>query len=343
YDNENRFNIVRDALDNYQGVRYFLGRPTEFQDKDNALWKRDYTLNGRLRSMTDPMGRVTHYEHHDNGLLKAVTDPEGRNTRYHWNTRGELIQVTDFEGNQQRLKYNDFGQVIERHVILKPSEDYTAEPSITQYAYTLTGQLKKVIASNGDTTDYQFNENDQLIRHSDPQGRITRFEYDGLSQVVKRINANGYALIYKYDKERNLIGLTNENGDHYRFEYDGCERLVKETGFDGRVQQYTYNKAGHLIQHQDGTVITDYERDVIGQMVTKTCRDTENKQAEERSRYQYDAKGRIIETYNRHQWLEFEFDQLGNLIKERHGDIGDKNQIIHASRVEIAYAIQWPN
>jgi len=51
--------------------------------------------------MTDPMGRVTHYKHHDNGLLQAVTDPEGRTTDYHWNARGELIQVTDFEGNQQ--------------------------------------------------------------------------------------------------------------------------------------------------------------------------------------------------------------------------------------------------
>ncbi|VAW63615.1 Rhs-family protein, partial [hydrothermal vent metagenome] len=120
--------------------------------------------------------------------------------------------------------------------------------------------------------------------------------------------------------------------------------LVKETGFDGRVQQYTYNKAGHLIKHQDGNrVITEYERDGIGQMLTRTCRDINNKQLKEQSQYRYDPKGRLTESINQDQWLKFEFDSLGNLKKEHQASVNDKGQRISASRVKIEYAIQWPN
>ncbi|VAW70167.1 Rhs-family protein [hydrothermal vent metagenome] len=348
FNKENQPSGFQDNLGNRQVLSYFNGNPTEFRDKDGAHWKSEYTRQGQVKLITDPYGRQTHYYYHKNGLISQVTNPQGHATRYKWNNQGELIQVTDYDGNQQQLFYNSLGQVIERHVLLNLQAENNLAPSITHYSYTATGQLEKVTAPNGNIRSYRYNDNNQLIQYSDPQGRVTYFEYDGLSQITKRIDANGHSLHYLYDKERNLLRLTNQNGDDYRFEYDGCERLIKETGFDGRIQKYTYNKAGQLIQHQDAdSVITEFERDANGQMVTKTSRSAhpssiDNAQAEERSRYQYDAKGRLLETYNAHHYLSFEYDPLGNLEKEHHSDINEKNQRISASNVDIGYGNIWP-
>ncbi len=101
------------------------------------------------------------------------------------------------------------------------------------------------------------------------------------------------------------------------------ERLIKEIGFDGRTQHYKYNAAGHLIQHLDsGEVQTQFDRNALGQLQTKTSRrvgDTNNEI--EKSRYLYDATGQLVETYNAQQFLQFSYDPLGNLLHESHTDI----------------------
>ncbi|VAW62070.1 Rhs-family protein [hydrothermal vent metagenome] len=333
---------TRDALGNRDTISYFNGNPTEFSDKNGVSWKRQYDRQGLLITQTDPYGRETCFNYHANNLLSQSTDPEGRTTHYTWNSLGELTQIIDFAGNRQQRVHNSQGQITERHVRLKDQK----EARTTRYSYTLTGLLKKVTAPNGDVNSYRYNDNAQLIQHSDPQGRVTEFEYaDGLSQVTKRIDSNGHVLRYQYDKERNLTALINQNGEKHRFIYDRCERLVKEIGFDGRVQHYKYNKAGHLIKHMDaGSIITEYERDAIGQMLSRTSRHISQMRSnkEERSRYRYDPSGRLIETYNPHQYLSFDYDRMGNLQKEHHCDINEKNQQVSASKVDIQYANLLP-
>ena len=175
---------------------------------------------------------------------------------------------------------------------------------------------------------------------SDRRNRITQYQYDGLSQVIHRTDPEGNSLAYAYDTERNLIRLTNENGEHYHFTYDGNERLTKEIGFDGRTQHYKYNAAGHLIKHMDaGEVVTDFERDPLGRMLSKFSRavtDTEGK-AGERNRYSYDSAGRLTETYNGQQYLAFTYDRMGYLIKEHHSELNEQKQRINSSMVDIHY------
>ena len=132
-----------------------------------------------------------------------------------------------------------------------------------------------------------------------------------------------------YDTERNLTALINENGDTHQFFYDGNERLIKEIGFDGRTQHYQYNAAGHLIQHLDsGEVITEFERDALGQLVTKLSRlvgDSKDS-SRERSRYQYDPIGQLISTYNAHQLVEFQYSPVGQVLSETHVEVRDHQQ-----------------
>ncbi len=329
YNKDNQPTGERDALGHYQGAYYFQGNPTSITDKDGTTWRREYNRRGLLSTLTDPQGQSHHYDYHDSGLLYRITDPQGRTHRYHWNPQGELQQINDPDGSTQRLYYDDWGQIREHHHLpaqgqtdTPVSASTTATAHITRYYHNLTGHLEKIIGPHGETRHYHYNDQQQLIQYSDPQGRLTAFTYDGLSQLTTRTNPDGQTLHYHYDKERNLTRLTTEKGEHHHFAYDGCERLIQETGVDGRQQHYHYNLAGQLIRHDDSdTLITDFERDALGQMVTKTSRHRHNAQPEERSRYLYDGAGRLRETYNAHQYLAFDYDPFGNLQQERHSDL----------------------
>jgi RHS repeat-associated protein len=343
YDEYNHPTGHRDALGNTQTLHYFKGKPTEFIDKNGAQWKRKYNAQGQLISVTDPFLFETHYTYNTNGFLAQSTDPEGRITRYHWNEQGELTELVDYLDNKQLYQYDSWGQITERHEIAQGQN----EAGITYFKYNKAGLIENITDPLGETTQYKYNDNNQLIEHIDPQGRTTTFEYDGLSQVVKRTNAKGHSLSYEYDKERNLIALINENGERYSFAYDGNERLIKETGFDGRNQHYQYNKAGHLIKHLDaGIAITEFERDALGQMLSKTSRHISNTTEPEISHFRYTPAGQLLETYNQHQFIEFSYDRLGNLEKEHHSDLKPgKNKTydrIQSSFADISYGNIWP-
>ena len=71
-----------------------------------------------------------------------------------------------------------------------------------------------------------------------------------------------------------------------------------------------------------GEVVTDFERDPLGRMLSKISRavtDTDGKTSE-RNRYSYDPAGRLTETYNGQQYLAFTYDRMGYLIKEHHSE-----------------------
>lgn len=340
FDRHNNPAGYRDALGNRVAMGWFNGKLTSITDKDKSHWRREYDSKGQLVALIDPFLQITRYTYNSDGLLTSVTDPMQRTTRYEWSKNGEPLAIIDPEGHQRRLSYDTWGQLASAEIILA---DGNSAGKI-QFFYTPTGLVEKVVAPNGDTTHYTYDDNDQLIRHSDPQGRTTEFKYDGLSQVVERIDPEGNRLKYEYDSERNLTALINEKGEKYQFFYDGNERLIKEIGFDGRVQHYKYDKAGRLIKHLDaGEVMTEFERDALGQLLTRTSRSITKPSIEpEITRFNYDPKGRLLESYNAHQFVSFAYNAFGNLTKEHHSDLNSQRQRISASMMDIGFSNVWP-
>lgn len=345
YDSANRLVSVTDALGQTQEHRYVQNQLVASTDKTGAQWQRTYNKNGLLASLTSPDGQTTQYRYNASGLLiqqeqqERAQHPKGTDkhiTRYEWNAAGELTTLISPEGHKQEFAYNALGQRVKMDVWLASR----AHGGTTRYVYNASNELVRITYPNGEKVDIAYNANGQVERMSDRRNRVTQYQYDGLSQVINRIDPEGNSLAYVYDTERNLIRLTNENGEHYHFTYDGNERLTKEIGFDGRTQHYKYNAAGHLIKHMDaGEIVTDFERDPLGRMLSKISRavtDTDGK-ASERNRYSYDPAGRLTETYNSQQYLAFTYDRMGHLIKEHHSDINEQRQRINASMVDIHY------
>lgn len=328
YDDANRPAGTRDALGNYRTLSYFQGRPTEVSDATGATWRRSYTSSGQLETVTDPMGAVTRFTYTPDGLVRTITDAAGRTLRYDWNDRAELLRETDPHGHTIHYSYDDFGRLVERFGQLQAQPLAAARQSATRFEYTATGHIAAVTDAQGRTTRYSYDASDQLTHYTDAVGRTIQYRYkDKLAQPTERIDPLGHVVRYAYDTERNLIALINENGDRYRFAYDGNERLIEETGFDGRTQHYHYDAAGHLVRHLDsGEVQTDFERNALGQLQTKTSRRLGQTDTIERTRYRHDAAGRLLETYNEHQYLTFTYDPLGRILTETQCDLNTRKE-----------------
>ncbi len=342
YDKNQRLLGMTNALGHQSGGSYFQGEMTSFTDAEGNRWERKFSPIGLLTEVIGPRGEITRYKYNKNGLISSVTDPAERVTAYQWNVKAELVKETDPLGNCLHYRYDEWGRIIAVTAQEKAQDlEEAVKIHTTRYEYAPSGLIHKVIAAGGDTSEFQYNEAGHLTRYIDPQGRITEYQYeDGLSQPSQRIDASGHRVRYEYDKERNLIALINENGDRYEFVYDGNERLIKETGFDGRTQHYKYNEAGHLIKHLDsGAVQTEFERDALGQLHSKTSQalNLGSQKIREKSKYRYDALGRLTETYNEHQYLAFSYDPLGNIIYESHIDLNDNKERIASSLQNIRH------
>ena len=335
YDANKHFSGVIDALEQRQTLSYFQDRLTSSTDKDGALWQRSYNTKGLLETLTAPDGQVTRYQYSTQGLLTAQTNLHGT-SRYEWNEAGELVALINPEQHKQSFKYDDWGQIVQMDVWLASRQ----HGGTTRYFHNASNELIRITYPSGERVDIAYNANGQIERMSDRRGRVTHYHYDGLSQVIRRTDAEGNSLAYEYDTERNLVRLTNENSDIYQFVYDGNERITKEIGFDGRTQHYKYNPAGHLIKHLDaGEVVTEFERDPLGRMLSKTSRALSDNSSNtgEFNRYLYDPVGRLKETYNAHQYLAFQYDSRGQLIHEHHSDLNAQRQRISDSMVDIHY------
>ena len=342
HDEQQRYVGHTDALGHATSGSYFRGEMTHFSDAAGNTWQRRFDAQGLLIEISGPyhlknskhstQEKTTHYTHNRDGLLTQITDPIQRTTRYHWDKQANLIQETDPQGNNLHYQYDDWGRIttITAQTAKQPLKE-ARQHATTRYRYTASGQIQRVTTPQGEHSDFDYNPAGHLTKYTDGQGRITEYRYtEGLSQPSQRIDPAGHVIRYEYDKERNLTALINENGDRHTFTYDANERLIQETGFDGRTQTYVYNAAGHLIQHQDANQIqTDFDRDALGRLSSKLSQHLQNNaQPTEQSKYRYDPLGQLIETYNAHQYLAFDYDAHGNITHEHQHALNAKKQRI---------------
>ena len=156
------------------------------------------------------------------------------------------------------------------------------------YQYDANGNLtQKTQKSNGATTRYSYDAEDQLVRVDFPDGTNAQYRYDGLGRRIEK-NVSGTITRYVYDGEDILFEFNgtnrllarythgdlidepllmehdlNANGSfeaNERFTYhtDGLGSITDLTDTTGAVtQSYVYDSFGNIVR-QNGTLINPY-------------------------------------------------------------------------------------
>ncbi|HBZ45914.1 MAG TPA: hypothetical protein DEO93_01030 [Stenotrophomonas sp.] len=215
----------------------------------HAITRYSYDGQGRQLSVTDPVGRITTYLYDGEGrLLETVQDPAGVNLRsaYTYDPVGNQVTVT-VAGRTTAYSYDALGRL----------SSQTVDPGAGGLALR---------------TAYVYDANDNLIRRTDPDGRVTRYYHDAANRLTYVIDAVGGTTRYWYDADGNqaavrsfsqaiamagvndqtsiaqldalLVWNSSDRGEYRVIDADGRQRFLID--ISGTVTEYFHDAAGRI-------------------------------------------------------------------------------------------------
>lgn len=125
----------------------------------------------------------------------------------------------------------------------------------TQVFFNANGLQTSVVDRNGNTTKYEYNANDRLIKITDPVNLVTALAYTNglLAQITDPANRSTR---FAHDAGDNLIRITDPDNTNAQFGYDAQHRLTTQISKRGFSTTYAYDFAGRNVKvtRPDGSI-----------------------------------------------------------------------------------------
>jgi RHS repeat-associated protein len=330
------------------------GRVTTYTyDADNKV-KSVQEPDGRTDYTYDKNGNVTQRKHtagstvitHDYAYnsLNQLTNIKANGTDHVWFTYNEIDQVAsrkNGDGTTTLDNYNGAGDLVEQTIYDKNGNILDS----FKYTYDAKGNITQVVSKAG-TTTYVYDELDQLIKETRPDGTIYEYTYDATgNRLTKKViqGGNVTTTTYTYDDADQLVSV---NGTSYSYDangnlisdgqrtytYDAQNRLtsVKDSG-GNTIASFTYyanglrktmtTTSGTITFHYDENNNVTYETDQNGNVVASYTYDDENRPVSMTRGgtlyfYQYNAHGDVVALTDTSGTVvaTYTYDAFGNLL-----------------------------
>lgn len=310
------------------------GQLTAVRDRTNRRVQYEYT-NGQLTQVIDVLGHEWLYAYNALGYLVEKTDPEERKTTISYNATGMVTNVKDQDGIGLTYEFhNDTGR---RQFQARVT---SAAGRVNEYWYDREGyrvrhdrngrtialvktdQRNRIrVDSRGKETVTEYDDWDNPLKVTYPDGASVRFEYDRWGNVTRQVDANGNGTVNEYDDQGSLIrrteavGVAAERITEYTYDQYGQLLTVKGVADEHTAESVTtvtYDDWGNLLTLTDPEGgITTSTYDVQGNAITRT--DPRGKLW----RQGYDPNGQLVsETDPLNRTTGYTYDKVGNLLTE---------------------------
>lgn len=321
-------------------------------DWKGATTSHDYDDLNRKVSTTnrDDKTMTVDWTFLSGGYTKTITDYEGRVTKERYDSRG-LVTRVDLPTVEQPIEggtvqsyiaktYDNEGRLIQHR---------NERGNVTTFAYD--GRDLKVKKTNADNKlfTWHYDENGNTSATIDEESRQTTYTYDAHNRLTRRDEAGLHTWTFDYDNNGNRTYQQDPWGNVTRTEFDAFDNPKQVTNPDTGIEQLAYTVDGEQVWHQDaeqrvtlslmgleGRVIK--EVDLVGRTVQYSYDDNgnvtqqtlswgqgETGPASVATVNQYDALDRRVRTVENSggtpsRTLEFDYDNVGNLLKETRPD-----------------------
>ena len=235
--------IIHSAGQSVLFTRDALDRITSITDPNGNIQTYSYDGNGDLHSHTDAESNTTRFFYnYQHGLLR-IEDPLGRAVaRNEYDADGRLVAVVD--GNGNRIEYT--------HTIGSMQEvvkDRTG--GITIYEYDQDGNVTRQTDPLGNTTTYAYDANGNKTSRTDPLGHTTTYTYDANNIETSKTDPLGNTIFYNVNTKGELLDITDPEGHVTAGTYDISGNPTTKTGPDGALTTFMYDAAGNRISKKD--------------------------------------------------------------------------------------------
>ncbi|WP_052316623.1 RHS repeat domain-containing protein [Thioalkalivibrio nitratireducens] len=305
-----------------------------------------YNEAGEIATVTDPLGRVTTFEHDLAGRVTGQVFPDGREVRYIYDASGNLTAL-DPPGREAHLfEYTSMNREESYH-----PPDLSGIETVTRYSYDLDQKLTEITRPDGrilrfgydgagrlDTVQVERGEyrhryhasTGQTVSIASPGGIDLALSWDGFLSTgeawsgpvqgsvtlgyddnfwATQQSVNGAVVTFQYDSD----GLLLRAGDQM-LERDARNGLPVASTLGVVNTTWDYNGFGEiqsLLAMAGGEPVArfDYVRDALGRVVEQFLTiDGE----EERTTYDYDSAGRLVAIVRNGFPVTYGYDANGN-------------------------------
>ena len=273
------------------GHRVTLGYDTRFsqiaflQDARGNLSRFDYDGSGNLTSLTYPDNISETLTYDAVGNPTSYTSRSDDVTTYTHNARGQLLRKDYPDGSWVAYTYDAAGN-------MTTASDASGTISMTYDADT--DLLTRITYPSGHYFEYSYNDAGQRTQRRDQDGHELNYEYDTVGRLSRLYDETATDIVsYEYDNNGRLSRETKGNGTYTTYAYDEAGQLLSMVNYapDDSVQSrfdYTYDANGNRTSMTTLAGTTNYEYDVIGQLIGVTYPDSRG------VTYEYDAAGNRV-------------------------------------------------
>jgi RHS repeat-associated protein len=303
-----------------QTTRYGYNQHGQRTSQIDALgnittWERDE--RGLATRLINPDGTARMYSHDKYGRKTGETDEIGRTASWQYDTLTRLISYTDFTGGVTRYDYtetpggcgtcslvsnptrithpdgrvDEFLYDSEGRMLMRSVAVGTAHMAVTLYAYDDADNLIRQTNPDGGVIKHTYDINKRRLSTTDALGRTTSWTYDDEGNMLSQTDAAGRTTDHAYDAGNNLIYTVTADGAETTHEYDTANRRTSTTDALGNTTRWNYNDAGELVSVIDaagGEMRHAY--DSAGRRIKTTLSDGTNQT------WTYNAAGQVTES-----------------------------------------------
>jgi RHS repeat-associated protein len=318
--------LAREILTEWHDTLYV---PIQITEPGDRIIEYSYDSNGRLQTQT--IGeRTTTYTYSIKGLLSSIDGPRADVNdviTFAYDTNANLTRVTNAVGLVATLAdYSVFGQAgtitDANGVVTTLSYDLrgrltqsNTDGSQTQFGYDKFGQLSSIIAPDGQSLKYEYDDTRRLaaIENAagerveltlDPAGNITQQKiktadgqvvfqhlklFDELSRLMENIGANGESSLTSYDVNNNPQQSVDGRSNASTRAFDELQRVKDITDPLNGVAGLSYDVRDNLASVTDQRgLVTTYTYNIYNEIIEQASPDTGI------TKYEYDTAGNLL-------------------------------------------------
>jgi RHS repeat-associated protein len=342
-----------------QATRYeydSLNRVKRIISPDGNIKELEYDDNGKIIGSIDEIGTKIANQYDASGRVTVTTDPFGNTNRYSYDEKGNQISWTDANGNIQKFEYDALDRQTKK---IFPDGTFTSieyDPAVydkrkisetdqagntTQYAYDPNGNLIEVTDASGNKSVYTYDESGNKLSQTDPNAHTTSFAYNKSGKLIKRTLPSGKTETFEYDVNGNIIKRTDFNGNTISYTYGKMNELLKKKYPDGAEIIFSYKDNGKRETITDSRGITTYEYNKMGGLIKEKLPDgTEIS-------YTYDSTGNRTSITIPSGTTYYSYDELNRLkeVKDPQGEttyytydkVGNRKSVTYPNKTITIY------